>query len=56
MRGIETYRFLPAAEGGVLGRGKFSTVYKVTDTEGKDVRRPNARVGNEEDDADGSTH
>lgn len=38
MRGIETYRFLPAADGGVLGRGKFSTVYKVTDTEGKEVR------------------
>lgn len=43
MRGIETYRFLPAADGGVLGRGKFSTVYKVTDTEGKEVRPPSSQ-------------
>ncbi|KAL1408313.1 hypothetical protein Q8F55_005119 [Vanrija albida] len=30
LRGIADYTYLPASAGGVLGRGKFSTVYRVT--------------------------
>lgn len=37
-RGIGDYAFLPAPEG-LLGRGKFSSVYKVTGPDGKLVRR-----------------
>jgi len=36
-RGIDGYTFIPEHQGGVLGRGKFSTVYKVTDIEGIEV-------------------
>jgi hypothetical protein len=36
-RGIAEYTFIPGEEG-VLGRGKFSTVYKVKDSEGRFVR------------------
>ncbi|WOO77685.1 Serine/threonine-protein kinase MARK2 [Vanrija pseudolonga] len=30
LRGIADYTYLPASAGGILGRGKFSTVYRVT--------------------------
>lgn len=35
--GIADYTFIPGEEG-VLGRGKFSTVYKVKDSDGRHVR------------------
>ena len=34
-RGIADYTFLPVEAGGLLGRGKFSTVYKVLRQDGK---------------------
>lgn len=43
-RGIDGYTFIPEDQGGVLGRGKFSTVYKVTDIEGVDVSDNSGRV------------
>jgi hypothetical protein len=36
-RGIAEYTFLPEHEGGVLGKGKFSTVYKVKGRDGAHV-------------------
>jgi hypothetical protein len=38
-RGIADYTYLPAASGGVLGKGKFSTVYKVLSADNQAVRR-----------------
>jgi hypothetical protein len=29
LRGLGDYTYIPRAEGGILGRGKFSTVYRV---------------------------
>lgn len=36
-RGVAEYTFIPDYEGGVLGRGKFSTVFKVKGTDGLHV-------------------
>lgn len=44
-RGIAEYTFMSAEEGGVLGRGKFSTVYKVKGTDGQVVSLLEMRRG-----------
>jgi hypothetical protein len=36
-RGIDGYTFVSSSSGGVLGRGKFSSVYKVIGPDGKFV-------------------
>ncbi len=37
VRGVAEYTLMPASQGGVLGRGKFSTVYKVRGSDGQIV-------------------
>lgn len=36
-RGVAEYTLMPSSQGGVLGRGKFSTVYKVRGSDGQIV-------------------
>ena len=46
--GIAEYTFEPASEGGVLGKGKFSTVYKADSADGRTVRPPATSRGSRE--------